>query len=280
MPANAVVTNIPAASTLIAPSSATLSAASEILSILGFPDQHAAIIAAEQTEQEADRKLFNAIIGFEGNPDSRNRDGLIKQLNKKIERLKVEHKSIKAKQAEYQQAVSQSASSSYVSQWRDWLISGVKYIFGSDNASQIERYGDMAKAREEQLNKLESYRDILEAGREIISDEPQAIEEDVIELNTKDGIRMAAVQQSYAIGVQPNGDFVVTRRDGDDLYAQDFSADGSPLGTEFRVNMQAGIGVFLGAAALLTACGIYHRNRPIVQRGPADVITTVMTLRT
>jgi hypothetical protein len=261
MPTTAL-TNASATSSIASPASAAISAAPEILSGLGFSDRRAEIMVADQAQHNNYLKLRDAIETFEAKPDLINQEKLINILNKEIKRLKAEHKHIKAKQAEYQQAAQKISFG-----WSDWLLSGVKYIFGSDNTSQAEHYAEMAKAREEQIKRLENYLNEVEEVIEIVPVEPQIYEEDVVELNTDEGIRIPSSEIStmrrklltlpvadefqvnpypnYAeikpvIGIQPNGDFVIAwRRVQSNNYgvnAQCFKSNGSLSGLEFEVS--------------------------------------------
>lgn len=149
-------------------SNTVLSTAQEILSASGFTDQRGEIYAKNQAQQNIYFKFRFAIEEFEKNPTPLNQLRLREILDAEISRLQKEYDGIKSKEIKFRQtgennSVWQPTSSSYFVRWRNWLMSGIKQFFGSDNDSQADRYAAFAEKRIKQIKKLKSYRNKINA---------------------------------------------------------------------------------------------------------------------
>jgi|GEM_PF-1539889 len=268
---------------------------------LGWHDVREEILARDQEAALEVGRLRQILTDYETNPSAPNRAILIFVLEKELAAARTELEYAQAQQRQYALEAAQEAEMnvSHSQSWREWAISGLKSFFGSTAREQTEKYAEMTTIRQKRIEQLQltlaSLNEIdlnepilpsqisdLEAhdmealvteppvlGEKSIAQENIDSDEDMIEIDTRDGKKMPAEggyhhdrhllaypltnefqinadnmdsQWTPVVAALNSGDFVVvwTRHsqdlDDSEIYAQRYSAIGIAQDAEFRVN--------------------------------------------
>ena len=141
--------------------SSTVTLLQGLMDGLGWRDQRLEIYQAESDQQLVEQKLQLVIDHYTKEPYSDNRDQLIQVLNETRVLVQKEY-DYAIKQRDYYHAharieatqKSSISTASYVSQWSQWALDGVKSFFGSTTEQLVEKYATIAQVRQATLSQL------------------------------------------------------------------------------------------------------------------------------
>jgi hypothetical protein len=182
--------------------------AQQALSELGWEDMRPAMLAAEQVDHELTMELQSAQAAYVEELEEPQRQRLQIALQKMIEQLELDYQHTTALKEAAQQrlteaAQSSSSSTSYLGQLGGWMISSLQQFFGSDDASLVERYGEIAEKRQQAIADLTRYQrslGFLEPKLEepSIFSKDELIEE-VVKLDTQETTTTPMVSEESAL---------------------------------------------------------------------------------